>query len=349
MERLRLIEHHCDSLLQFSLSPSALHVNINRPESLNSFSVPMMKCFLEAALSFPASEIIITSTGDRAFCAGANLTPAELHEFDPTSITRLSYHLMYRGTHRMAVMKGLVFGGSTAVCFVSDVRVVTDSTVWARPECGIGMFSDVGMTYHLSRIRPEGLGLYLEMTGHRLNGAEAYALGIATHYVKNDDLPALMELAKKTSVKTAADALHRDPPRHACVILEHLPTIQECFGTTNSLDEIFNKLAADGSAWAESQLKLLLEQCPLSLVVTFKNFSLSKSRSFKEVLEGDFDLSMQMIVHRNINLMTGVTHKLVKKLKTVPSWQPPHISQVEDSLVAAIFANAEGPHLALDS
>lgn len=129
-------------------------------------------------------------------------------------------------------MKGIVFGGGAAICFVCDVRVVTDSTLWARPESAIGMFCDLGMTYHLSRLRPEGLGLYLELTGHRLNGAEAYALGIATHYVHNDDLPALMELAKKSSVKTAADALHREPPRDACAILEHLPTIQECFGTS---------------------------------------------------------------------------------------------------------------------
>jgi enoyl-CoA hydratase/carnithine racemase len=350
MERLRLIEHQCDSLMQFTLSPSALHVNFNRPRSLNSLTIPMASSFLEAALNCPAAEIILTSSGDKAFCAGGSVIGFQVDSsHTPVISSKLLYHLMHRGTPRMAVMKGIVFGAGAAVSFVCDVKVVTDSTLWAVPESAIGSFCDLGMTYHLSRLRPEGLGLYLALTGQSLNGAEAYALGIATHYVKNDDLPALMELARKASAKEAADALHREPARDACVILEHLPTIQECFGTANSLDEILNKLATDGSAWAESQLKLLLDLCPLSLVVTFKNLSLSKSRSFKEVLEGDFDLTMQMMGHRNINFQVGVTHKLVKKLKTVPAWQPPHIAQVDDSLVTAIFTNAEGPHLVLDS
>lgn len=118
-------------------------------------------------------------------------------------------------------------------------------------------------------------------------------------------------------------------------------------GLASSVHEVLSNLAAVRSAWADTQLALLQDLCPLSLVVTSKNLSLSKSRSFKEVLEGDFDLTMQMLVHRNINFLTGVTHKLVKKLKTVPSWQPPHVAQVDDALVAAIFTNAEGPHLAL--
>jgi enoyl-CoA hydratase len=53
------------------------------------------------------------------------------------------------------------------------------------PETGIGLFPDVGGGWYLSRL-PGRIGQYLALTGHRLDGAECLALGLASHYLPSE-------------------------------------------------------------------------------------------------------------------------------------------------------------------
>ena len=46
------------------------------------------------------------------------------------------------------------------------------------PEITIGLFPDVGGTYFLNRL-PDGLGLFLGLTGARFTGSDAVAMGMA--------------------------------------------------------------------------------------------------------------------------------------------------------------------------
>ena len=41
--------------------------------------------------------------------------------------------------------------------------------MFAMPECGIGLFTDIGSAYFLSRL-PGEMGMYLALTGQRLKG-----------------------------------------------------------------------------------------------------------------------------------------------------------------------------------
>src|SRR3546814_20596495 len=60
------------------------------------------------------------------------------------------------------------------------------------PEVGIGLFPEVGGTYFLPRL-PGRLGLFLALTGWRLNAADAIFCGLATDYVPSERLDALAE------------------------------------------------------------------------------------------------------------------------------------------------------------
>jgi 3-hydroxyisobutyryl-CoA hydrolase len=57
------------------------------------------------------------------------------------------------------------------------------------PETAVGLFNDVGSCYVLSHMKSFAVGLFLGITGFRLNGADCYYEGLATHYIPESDLP----------------------------------------------------------------------------------------------------------------------------------------------------------------
>ena len=83
---------------------------------------------------------------------------------------------------QVSIWKGIVMGGGVGISVHGRFRVATDSTVFAMPETAIGFVPDVGATYFLPRLS-HGLGPFLGLTGHRLNGVDAVYTGVATHYV----------------------------------------------------------------------------------------------------------------------------------------------------------------------
>jgi enoyl-CoA hydratase/carnithine racemase len=83
-------------------------------------------------------------------------------------------------------------GGGAGLSVHGRVRVATEHTLFAMPECGIGFFPDVGASFFLPRL-PGGrsVGRFLGLTGARLTGRDAVAAGVATHFVPSNRLEAL--------------------------------------------------------------------------------------------------------------------------------------------------------------
>ena len=59
------------------------------------------------------------------------------------------------------------------------------------PEMDIGFFPDVGTTFFLPRLNDK-LGYYVALTGSVLPGLDAYFAGFATHYIKSEKIPQLI-------------------------------------------------------------------------------------------------------------------------------------------------------------
>lgn len=76
--------------------------------------------------------------------------------------------------------------------------------LFAMPECGIGLFPDVGGSYFLPRLASPGLGLYLGLTGQRLAGAEVKAAGVATHFVPSASLPEVEQALRALGPRVAS-------------------------------------------------------------------------------------------------------------------------------------------------
>lgn len=70
-------------------------------------------------------------------------------------------------------------GGGVGISIHSKIRVASEKSVFAMPECKLGFFTDVGVTYLLAKLR-NNIGMYLGITGDRLKGEELYLTGILT-------------------------------------------------------------------------------------------------------------------------------------------------------------------------
>lgn len=174
-----------------------LAISLRRTKALNALTLPMIRA-LRAALE-QAKERVVIRGDARAFCAGGDVRAvrdAVLANDDLGSREfffeeyRLNAAIARFGGRWIALCDGIVMGGGLGISVHGSHRVVTERTVMAMPEMAIGMIPDIGATYFLSRL-PEHVAEYIALTGARLTGADAIALGLATHYVPSDRIDAL--------------------------------------------------------------------------------------------------------------------------------------------------------------
>src|SRR5919106_2044455 len=178
-------------------------VTLDRPRALNALSFDMCRALHEGLARWQADPdvhaVLIKGAGERAFCAGGDLRwlyeVLTSHGVEPAlEFYALEYAMNARLHHftkpYVALLDGITMGGGVGVSVHGSHRVVTERTVFAMPETGIGFFPDVGATYMLPRLRG-GLGMYLGLTGARLGAADCVCAGIGGCYVPADRLDEL--------------------------------------------------------------------------------------------------------------------------------------------------------------
>ncbi len=92
----------------------------------------------------------------------------------------------------VALMDGIVMGGGVGISVHAPIRIATENSLFAMPEAKLGLFTDVGGGYFLSRLK-NNLGLFIGLTGYRLKGADLYHAGVADYYVQRDKLHMLKD------------------------------------------------------------------------------------------------------------------------------------------------------------
>ncbi|NVK19962.1 MAG: enoyl-CoA hydratase/isomerase family protein [Methylocystaceae bacterium] len=326
-------------------------VNLNRPKALNALTLDMVLAFhdqlQEWADASHIQAVLIEGEGDKAFCAGGDVMAllASVKNGDDNAWQFFHDEYMCNATIAtypkpyVALVDGIVMGGGVGVSVHGDFRVATDKTMFAMPETAIGLFPDVGGSYFLPRLH-KGLGLYLGLTGARVRGYETVEAGVSTHYVTQDQLPALKEnllniaFAGNASdaIKTVLDAAHSQG--EATKVMPHLAEIEEIFGQAETLDDVFSNLANSDTDFAKETLDLLKTHSPSSMHVTFAAIKEGASKSITDVLRMELRLATRIVQLPDFS--EGVTAKLLDKGRT-PVWSPAEISQVSVADIQSMF------------
>ena len=166
---------------------------LNRPRALNALTLDMirkMTSTLKAWENDPGIKmIIIKGEGGRAFCSGGDvksIAKAKGEKFQTDFIEeeyKLDYLISCLETPYLSVWDGIVMGGGVGISRMGHVRIATERTVFAMPECGIGLIPDIGSGFILRQL-PGQLGVFLGLTGTRVTGWMCHQVGLATHYIR---------------------------------------------------------------------------------------------------------------------------------------------------------------------
>jgi len=337
-----------DPDILFSQQNGLGQVLLNRPKALNALTLEM--CHeLEARLHAWAADdaiaaVVVRGAGGRAFCAGGDIRRlSEAAEAGDDYAYRF-WHDEYRlnalighyAKPYAAIIDGIAMGGGVGLSVHGRYRVVSEHTIFAMPETGIGFFPDVGGSFFLPRC-PGQIGLYLGLTGHRLNAADMLYAGIATHFVHRARLEALDEALAATPAEIdailARFAEHPGPAH----LPGHQAEIDDLFGRP-SLAAILAALAASDTEFARHVSETLARKSPTSLALTFREIRAGASLDIDDCLR----MEWRMASHAPGNLPDfheGVRAVIIET-HNKPNWSPAQLADVDHAAIDAFFAPA---------
>jgi len=321
-------------------------IRLNRHKAIHALNTGMCATMLGALAAWrddaQVEIVLIDHAEGRGFCAGGDIRMIAESGAGDGREARDFFRVEYQLNHALfsydkpvvAFMDGITMGGGVGISQPARYRVATENTRFAMPETGIGLFPDVGGGWYLSRL-PGKMGEYLALTGHRLDGAECLALGLATHYLP----AAALEEAKAriaadpASVEAVLGQLSVEPP--VSRITAHRAEIDHLFAA-DTVEGVFATLAADSGEWAEVQGVTLRTKSPLSMKVSLRLVIEGRARaSFAEEMAQEFAIGGRMAQRHDF--IEGVRALIVDK-DNAPRWNPAAPKAVSDAMVDAIFA-----------
>jgi enoyl-CoA hydratase len=183
-------------------------VTLRRPEKLNALSFGILNeigAAFDEAGSWPIRALLITGSGEKAFCAGADIeelrgrTLAEQKRGAETGQAAFG-KLGGLPFPSIALINGYAFGGGLELAMACTFRLASPSAKMGLPEIKLGLIPGYGGTQRLPRLIGEARALELIMTGRTVPATEALSMGLLNRVVEGDIVEAGIAFAREFSV-----------------------------------------------------------------------------------------------------------------------------------------------------
>ena len=167
-------------------------IKINRPEVRNALNKEIMT-ELSQAIDIVSTDdgikvIVITGTGERSFCAGAdiryvvNVDPIEAERY-ATFVHTLLNKIENLQKPVIAAINGYALGGGCELALACDIRIASSNAKIGQTEVTIGIPPGWGGTQRLLRIVGPAKAKELIYTGKMMTAEEAERIGLVNKVV----------------------------------------------------------------------------------------------------------------------------------------------------------------------
>lgn len=215
------------SQVNLTLSGPLATLTLNRPEKRNALSPSMLEALEHHITTLELNQeirvILISGTGDHAFCSGADikawaaLNPLKMWQQWIPRGQRILSRIETLKPPVIALLNGYAFGGGLELALACDIRIATSSATFAMPEVKIATIPGWGGTERLPKIIGLARAKAMILTGTSIDANTALNWGLVTQVCPPDQLPDVVaELAATicsnapVAVQLAKQMLHAE-------------------------------------------------------------------------------------------------------------------------------------------
>ncbi|TCN50029.1 enoyl-CoA hydratase/crotonobetainyl-CoA hydratase [Rhodococcus sp. SMB37] len=186
---------------------AVLLLRLDRPEARNALTAAVINgigAAVEDAEADPQIRaLVLTGTGDRAFCSGMDLRAfAGGEKIGLDSGPGAAYARLAKGETDIPVIgaaNGTAIGGGLELLLGSDIIVASSAAKFGLPEVKRGLFPAGGGTNIGTRI-PRAAAMELTLTGDLISAQRGYELGLINQVVEPEDVQsAAMAFAERVA------------------------------------------------------------------------------------------------------------------------------------------------------
>ena len=323
---------------------AALHLILNRPETINSLTLEMLKIVADeiakAASEKDVKLIIFSGSGTKGFCAGGDIKimakAVTGNDIEPVmSFLKVEnkLDLAIHNFHKPVVVfaHGVTMGGGLGLSAGADIVAANETTRMAMPETRIGFFPDVGSTGWLFKKCQKGYPEFLGLTGYELLGSECVRIGLADCLIpstrfaealdavieRSSELPSDRKAASAKLTEILIPFMQSDIPAKK----EMDRWVETYFsGRTSVLDLLKDlKTCSDQNDLCEGVFARISERSPLAVVTTLQCLRRDEHKDLAEVYESDLSVARFLMTQHDFR--EGVRARLIDK-DDRPHWDP---------------------------
>jgi enoyl-CoA hydratase len=175
-------------------------IRLNRPDRMNTLGGTMKPDLATAFFEHVRNDsnvtsVILTGTGNRAFCAGA-----DIKERAGRTLAPADYYVQQKQTHDLfrqieefekptiAAINGVALGGGLELALCCDIRIAAASARFGLPEVKLGVIPAAGGTQRLPRIIGEAMAKELVYTSDLITADAAKSINLVSRVFDDERL-----------------------------------------------------------------------------------------------------------------------------------------------------------------